>query len=125
MSGPVYVVAVFNEAHGVWAEFVVTPSADVASGVSRVLVSHVMAHLRVVKVARDDWSLIEPALAALAVPPPCYTAKEYQLYCRSSLEAAAAIDADFSLDKPLPRGGVVLGLDVRAGRSFERRRRVH
>lgn len=81
MSEPVYVAAIWSVAHCAWVEFVVSPDGEKVRALTGLLTAFTATHVRIVRVERDDWELIRPALAALAAPPKSYTPKELELAC--------------------------------------------
>lgn len=100
MSKAVYVAAIWSYAHATWCEFVVSSDAAKVRAVCAPLVQFTATHIRVVRVERDDWDLIRPALAALGAPPKSYTPKELEMFCDerrnfadSVLSAAERVDA--------------------------------
>lgn len=94
----VYVAAVWSHAHNAWAEFVVSSDAAKVRAVCAPLCQFTATHVRIVRVARDDWDLIRPALARLGVPPKSYTPKELEMFCDHRREVGGSILAAFDDD---------------------------
>lgn len=117
MSSPVYVLAVWSIVHGVWAEFVVSPDAAKVGGFRRLLAEHTATHVRVVRVERDDWDLIRPALLKLGVPPKSYTPREAAMFFDGWREVGRELDVCES--DPAERGSA----GIFAAVPVERRRR--
>lgn len=112
MAEPVYVAAIWSIAHASWAEFVVSPDAGKVRQVCALLAEFTATHIRIVRVERDDWELIRPALARLGPPPKSYTPREVEVLCDERREFAAAV-----VGSDEPRSG-----DLAKAVPFERRR---
>jgi hypothetical protein len=92
MSG-VYVAAIWSVAHSAWCEFVVSSDAGKVRDLCNLLTAHTVVHVRVVRVERDDWELIRPALVALDAPPKSYSPKEFEMWSDSLSAFGRDLDA--------------------------------